>query len=140
MVRTFSNSIETSFLMVGIYLWTKIPHGSSASSIFNWKALLFTFLVTFSFILRNSSAIGFIPLILHKAFYQRNFKMFALSGILVALPMLLITVAADSIYYGKLTITSWNFYEFNVLESKSDFFGIMAWHDYLKAFMMEYLK
>jgi len=140
MVWTFSNSIEASLLMIVMYVWTKIPHGSTYPSIFNWQALLFTLLVTYSFILRNSSAIGFIPLILHKAFYQRNFKMFALSGILVALPLILITVAADSIYYGKLTFSSWNFLKFNVLEGGSDFFGINPWHDYLLKFMIEYLK
>ena len=140
MVWTFTNSIETSLLMIVMYVWTQIPHGSMSPSIFNWKAILFTLLVTYSFILRNSSAIGFIPLILHKVFYQRNFKMFVLSGILVAVPMLLITVAADSIYYGKLTFTFWNFLKFNVLEGGSDFFGINPWHDYLLKFMVEYLK
>jgi len=126
--------------MIGIYVWTQIPHGSTSPSIFNGKALLFTLLVTYSFILRNSSAIGFIPLILHKAFYEKNFKMFALSGIIVALPLLFITVLADSLYYGKLTITSWNFIKFNVIEEGGDIFGVNAWHDYLKSFMVEYLK
>jgi len=128
MVRTFSNSIEACFLMIGLYVWNKIPSGELTRSLLSGKALLMTFLITASFIMRNSSAVGWLPLVFYKVFYQRNFKMFVISGFLIAVPMLVLAVAADSWFYGKLTFTHWNFLKFNVIDEGSSSFGVDPWH------------
>ena len=57
--------------------------------------------------------------------------MFILAGLIAAVPVLAVTIAADSIYYGKLTFTPINFLMFNVVSGGSDVFGTEPWYYYL---------
>jgi len=66
--------------------------------------------------------------------------MFVLSGFLVAVPMLMISVAADSWFYGKLTFTPWNFVKFNVIDEGSDAFGVDPWHVFFTKIMQDYIR
>lgn len=69
LMRTFSNSIETCLLMIGLYFWEKIPHGSTTKGYLIKEAIILTALITFSFVIRNSSAVAWLPLLIYKVFY-----------------------------------------------------------------------
>jgi phosphatidylinositol glycan class B len=40
-------------------------------------------------------------------------------------------VSADSLYFGSLTFTTWNFVQFNLFQGLSAFYGTHPWHWYL---------
>ena len=86
--------------MIGVFLWNKIPHGNECKSIINFKVIGLTFLVTISFMIRTTSAVGWLPFIVHKAFVQRNFLKFAFAGVFIAGPLLVLMLAMDSWFYG----------------------------------------
>jgi hypothetical protein len=68
-----------------------------------------TGLITLSFMMRSTSPIGWMPLLLIKIIYEGSFKPFLISGILIALPIMGLCTVIDSYYYGQLTITSLTF-------------------------------
>lgn len=137
MMRTFSNSIETCFLMIGLNLVSQIPVSAPLTSL---PAFSFTALVSIATMMRNSSLVFWIPIILFKALFHKNILLFILTATTVALPIIGLSLGADMIYYGKFTITPLNFINFNVLTAGSDFFGVRPSIFYLTDFILIYLK
>jgi hypothetical protein len=74
--------------------------------------------------IRNTSIIGWIPLLFIQIIKTKSFTNYIKAGILIALPSLIIIIGIDSIYYGELTCTAWNFLKINVLLNKSAEFGV----------------
>lgn len=131
LTRTFSNSLECIFLIIGVYYWSKIPHGKiSKGKIITLNSAVMTFLISLSFLMRNSSAVPWIPLLMYKVFWQRNFKLILVTGISIAIPTVIASIAMDSWFYGKLTIVALNFLKFNVLSGGSELFGISPRFEY----------
>ena len=113
-----------------------------------------TAFITISFIMRNTSPVGWIPLLLSKSYYY-SIVPFIISGIIIALPLLFICVYLDSIYYMhantsstgtsldshdsnkqfEWTITSLNFLKVNVLEGLSKYFGDHQFTEYILNFL-----
>lgn len=140
---TFSNSIECSLLMIGVYIWDRIPAElsfKSQSKWFDFWVMAVTFLVTISFMIRTTSAVGWFPLIFHKAFVQKNFLKFAVAGMFIAAPLLGLMLLMDSWFYGWFTFTFFNFLQFNVLSGGSDVFGTEPGDFYLVSFLGEYTR
>jgi GPI mannosyltransferase 3 len=73
-------------------------------------------------------------------FYQRNLKKFIVAGFLAAIPLLSLSILADSWFYEKLTFTPWNFLMFNVITGGSDMFGMEPWYYYLFKYNQHYMK
>jgi hypothetical protein len=106
--------------------------------------------------MRNTSPVGWIPLLFHKSYYQ-SIVPFVISGIFVALPLIFVCVYMDSIYYMhantsssgtslnhhseikkfEWTITSLNFLKVNVLEGLSKYFGDHRFTEYIFKFLPE---
>lgn len=84
-----------------------------------------------SFMIRCTSPIGWIPLILYKIIKEGSFCAFFLSGLIVALPTLIALVAIDSIYYEQLTFVAYNFLYKNLVENVSASFGVSPPTEYL---------
>jgi GPI mannosyltransferase 3 len=98
------------------------------SKLFNRDTMVFTGLVTLQFMMRNTSPIGWIPLLFIKVFRDGAFMPFLVSAIVVAAPIILGSTLLDSYYYspdGKFewTITGKNFLVVNVVEGLSKYFG-----------------
>jgi Alg9-like mannosyltransferase family len=74
--------------------------------------------------IRNTSIIGWIPLLLFKMVEQRAFKTFIRAGILIAVPTMIMIIVIDSLYYGQLTCTAYNFLVINVFDNRSAEFGV----------------
>ena len=73
--------------------------------------------------MRNTSPVGWIPLLLLKIVQNQSFKAFIISGFLVAIPIAAICIGLDTLYFGgdKVTITSYNFMNVNLVEGLSKY-------------------
>lgn len=100
-------------------------------------------LLTVGFMMRNTSPVGWIPLLVVKIVYDGAFLPFLTSGVFVALPVIFGIVYLDSIYYMgantsssgtsldthsqdkkfEWTLTGYNFLKINVLDGLSKYFG-----------------
>ena len=129
MLRTFSNSIEASLLIIALRYFDLI--GSKQKVRLTMPSMLLTTLITTSFVIRNSSAVVWIPLLIYKVFVQRNFTHFLLHAVTCAIPILMLSIAMDSVYYGRWTLTSYNFVKFNFLTDGASHFGTDPWWQYL---------
>ena len=89
-----------------------------------------------AFMMRNTSPIGWIPLLAHKVLWSGSLIPFILSGIFVALPILALCTYVDTIYYGgdDWVFTGINFLKVNVVHGLSKYFGEDPWYWYLLAF------
>ena len=90
--------------------------------------------------MRNTSPIGWIPLLFIKVFRDGAFLPFVYSAITVALPIVFLGTYLDSLFYSKnqaefsWTFTGWNFVKVNVFEGLSKYFGDHPTWFYLVAF------
>ena len=86
--------------------------------------------------MRNTSPIGWIPLLAHKVIYKGSLVPFILSGIFVALPIIALCTYVDTLYYGgdSWVFTGINFLKVNVVHGLSKYFGEDPWYWYLLSF------
>jgi len=87
--------------------------------------------------MRNTSPVGWIPLLAIKVFKEDSLIPFIKSSIFVALPIILVCILIDTTMYGSSTwvVTSYNFLQMNIVMGLSKTFGEDPWHWYL-TFMM----
>lgn len=108
-IRTFSNSIETIFQIIAFYYFLKVTNK------FDKNIVKLTCLLTISFMIRNTSPIGWPPLILIKIIKDRSWIPFILALIIVFIPVVFLSIAVDSYFYGEFpVITSLNFMRVNL--------------------------
>lgn len=82
--------------------------------------------------IRNTSPIGWPPLILIKIVKDRSWLPFISSFILVFIPVVFLSVAIDSYFYGEFpVITSLNFMRVNLSEGLSKYYGSFPFHFYI---------
>ena len=101
--------------------------------------VLLTALITIAFIGRNTSIVGWIPLLAIKVLREGALPAFLLSAITVAIPCMATMVYIDTVYYGgdEWVMTSLNFLKVNVLENLSQYFGEDPWFWYVHAYNPE---
>ena len=128
MARTFSNTIEAAFNAVIMYKWLKIKGDGKLIDV---DAIILTVLITMSFIMRNTSIVPWLIPMAYKVFIHKTFMKFLFWGFSIAVPIMMISVAWDSYYYGGLTFTAYNFLNFNVLSGQSKHFGINSPFNYV---------
>jgi hypothetical protein len=92
-----------------------------------------TALISIAFMMRNTSPVGWIPLLAIKVLRDGALPPFIISAITVALPILFMCVYIDTEFYGsdKWVFTGYNFLEMNILHGLSKYFGTDPWHMYL---------
>ena len=119
MIRCFTNSVETIFLIVAFYYFLHVKKR------FDRNIVIMTALISLSFMIRNTAPIGWIPLLLVKIICEGSFNIFLRAGVFVALPVIGFGIFLDSIYYGsdQITMTFLNFLTVNVIENRSASFG-----------------
>jgi phosphatidylinositol glycan class B len=133
-IRCFTNTLEKICTVIAYSYYLKV------GSQFNHNTIIFTALLTLSFLMRNTSPVGWIPLLFLKIFRDGAFLPFLIAGVVIALPMLYAGVYLDSLYYshgGKFewTFTSWNFIQINVLQGLSKYFGDHQLTEYIFNFL-----
>ena len=149
-IRCFTNTLEKILNVIAFWFFLQ------QDSTFSRNTVALTAFITVSFIMRNTSPVGWIPLLLHKSWNQ-SIVPFVISGVFVALPLLVACVYLDSIYYMhantsssgtsldhhsenkkfEWTITSLNFLKVNVLEGLSKYFGDHRFTEYIFKFLPE---
>lgn len=124
--RTLINSFETSLTIIALNLF---PWRNKI----NESGINFLWLVAFLCAIRPTAAILWLPLCIYHLHLIKNDKMKAIfiTYIPIGLTVLFITTLIDSLMYRKLTITSLNFLNFNLLKGGASFYGEQPWYWYL---------
>jgi len=127
MVRTLTNALEQMFTVVAFNYFI------DQKNKFNFNTVVLTALITVSFMIRNTSPVGWLPLLGYKVLFEGSLVPFIKSGIFVALPILFFLVWVDTEFYqsDKWVFTGYNFLEMNVLLGLSKYFGEEPWYNYL---------
>lgn len=133
--RSLSNSLETSLTTVALayYPWEADP---GSISYFTSPRSDLTKLLTFAALacmIRPTNAILWVYLIGNLLWTMRSRRGLASAVLfqtfIIGIMSCLILFWSDSMYYGKLTFTPWNFLSTN-LSSVSLFYGSSPWHFY----------
>ena len=82
-----------------------------------------TAIVSLACMMRNTSIVGWVPLLVHKIIFDGCFLSFLLGIIFVLLPTIGVCIMFDSLYFGELEITALNFLRANITEGLSKYFG-----------------
>ena len=116
--RTLVNTTETSLLSLGLYLY---PRPS------------FLLVVALSVMMRPTIAVAWAPLLLQYSFsLLRQGKVGRLvRNCLAPLGLLGLLVLLDSLFYGRLVVTPYNFFRVNILHNLGSFYGENPWYWYL---------
>lgn len=93
-----------------------------------------TALITTSFMIRNTSPVGWVPLLAIKVLAEGAFPPLLIALFTVAFPILFGLVWIDTRFYGadEWVFTSYNFLEMNVIHGLSKYFGVDDYMYYLK--------
>ena len=118
-IRTLTNSIEQMFTVVAFYYYL------DQKNKFTLNTVILTALISIAFMMRNTSPVGWIPLLAIKVLREGSLVPFIISGLFVALPILLFCVWVDTTMYKADTwvLTGYNFLEMNILHGLSKYFG-----------------
>ena len=125
MTRTFSNSLEALLFCIGLYLVSRIKDGKNwKGSAFTFNSVMLTVIVSASLMIRNSSVMTWIPILVDKVFVKRNFMKMFVNFFFIGLPTLALAIGLDSLYYESFVLTPWNFLKFNVIDNGSANYGV----------------
>ena len=123
MVKCFTNAVEQILSVIAFYYFL------DQKDSFNVKTAMLTSTITLSFMMRNTSPIGWIPLLTIKVLYEGALVPFLIAGIFVAVPVIAATVLVDTLYFtgtielNNIVFTAWNFFIRNLREGLSEYFG-----------------
>mmetsp|Transcript_102605 Transcript_102605/g.141885 ORF Transcript_102605/g.141885 Transcript_102605/m.141885 type:complete len:139 (-) Transcript_102605:36-452(-) len=121
LIRCFTNTIECIFAVVTFYFYL------NQDKHFTVSTCIVTALITFSFMMRNTSPIGWIPLLAIKVLYNQSFLPFLVAAFIIAVPIIGINVLLDSYFFDPTlstwTFTGYNFLNVNLVEGISSYFG-----------------
>lgn len=117
--------MDASLTIAALYYFLSIRETVDKNS------LNFGIFASLAFINRVDSLIYWPIVLLISGFYQRRLFVLLKSAILTAFPLLCFSILIDSLYYGKFVFSQLNNLLFNVIEAKSDFFGVSPWYEYV---------
>jgi len=120
LIRTLTNTIEQMFTVVAFYFYY------DQKDRFNLNTVVLTTLITISFMIRNTSPVGWVPLLAYKVLKEGSFVPFLMAGVFVALPIIFMCIWIDTRFYkadDTWVLTSYNFLEMNLLHGLSKYFG-----------------
>lgn len=117
--------MDASLIIAALYYFMSIGDKVDMNSIG------FGIFASLAFINRVDS-LSYWPIVLIiSGFYQKRLLVLLKSALLTAFPLLCISLLMDSLYHGKFVFTQLNNLLFNVIEAKSDFFGVSPWYEYV---------
>jgi len=117
-IRTFSNSIETICQTIAFYYFLKV------SNKFDKNLIILTTTLTISFMMRNTSPVGWPLVLALKIYRDRSLLPFLMAGVFIFIPVVCLCIAIDCYYFGEFPVfTSYNFMKANITEGLSKYFG-----------------
>lgn len=125
--RALSNSVETALCAVVAYIW---PRNRREWSVKKWISALTVLGVTC--LIRISAIQMFLPASLFLFLYVLNPLEIILTTIPIMAAVMALGITIDSYFYGELTISWWNFFDWNVVQNISSFFGVEPFYFYFK--------
>lgn len=125
--RALSNSFETAMCAVVVYLW---PMRRREWNLKKWMVTLL--LLGITCLVRISALQMFLPAALFLFLYAPNPAEVILSA-LFSIPVVIgLGIGVDSFFYGKFTVSWWNFFQWNIVQNISSFFGVEPVYFYFK--------
>jgi len=135
MCRCFTNTCEMVCTVCAFVFYMR------QKDKFTGSTAAFTSILVAGFVMRSTTPVGWIPLLLLKMIKDNALIPFLIAGIAVAVPLIGICIFIDSSYYqqagqtqdGKFEIilSSYNFLKLNVLEGLSKYFGDHRFGEYV---------
>ena len=98
-IRCFTNGVEQILSVIAFYFYL------NQKNRFTLSTVVLTATITLSFMMRNTSPIGWIPLLAIKVLFEGAFFPFIIAGIFVAVPIMGLTIYLDTWYY--LGVVDW---------------------------------
>ena len=89
-LKCFTNSVEQILSVIAFYYFLEQKNKFTA------KTAVLTATITLSFMMRNTSPIGWIPLLALKVLFEGALLPFIISAIFVAVPVIAMTVVLDT--------------------------------------------
>ncbi|CAJ0577511.1 unnamed protein product, partial [Mesorhabditis spiculigera] len=124
--RTLANSLETALLLCALR-WYPFP-GIHPPKV-TWPYML---LGALSIMIRPTAAVFWLIFGLSHLYHSTERKSALTTAILVVPSVLAATTLLDTLYYGRLTLSVYNFLSFNVLQGGSAYFGVHPWWWYFR--------
>ncbi|ORX57681.1 hypothetical protein BCR36DRAFT_409156, partial [Piromyces finnis] len=133
LVRTISNSIETTLTVMALYYWPlRKPKDNNDIPINDFMISLI--LAAIACFFRPTNGIIWVFLGLSLLFQYRKSLKTLLNIIyhvlIVLVTSLIISIGIDKFYFDEWVISPWNFIKFNIIENISIFYGDNSWHWY----------
>ena len=94
---------------------------------FDKNIVILTAALTVAFMMRNTSPVGWPPVLAIKIWRDKSLIPFIMAGITVFIPTVGLCILVDSFYYGMdgfPVLSSYNFMQANLTEGLSKFFGV----------------
>ncbi|CAH2055918.1 unnamed protein product, partial [Iphiclides podalirius] len=130
--RTLLQTMETALVSIALSIFPfkdgKLGYYEKESNKWVWLACISTFL-------RPTSAPIWLVLAIYNisTTYQGKLKLVTHTYIPIGMIVSGALVALDTYFYGKLIITPWEFFKFNVLHDIASFYGTHPWYWYLSS-------
>ncbi|KAI6860716.1 glycosyltransferase family 22 protein [Hortaea werneckii] len=132
-VRTFSNSLETALTVFALYYWPWEWYSASSekrsnprlSGRFAGNLNVSLFAAALACILRPTNVLVWMVLTFLLFRYNTSkIQTLAVRAVACGIIVLIVSLVADTAFYGKLTFPPLNFLQFNVVQSLSTFYGV----------------
>lgn len=121
--RTLSNSLETALTLLALqwFPWEGCNYRGKV-----WPYMAIGFL---TIVIRPTAALIWLVLGIHHLIFSKTPLKLIFSTVLpMCILVMGISLGLDSLFYGRLTSTAWNFLMFNVVTGGSAHFGTHPWH------------
>ena len=93
LVKCFTNAVEQILAVVAFHFFLQQKNK------FTMQTAVLTATITLSFMMRNTSPVGWIPLLAFKVLFEGSFPPFFMALIVVAIPVIAITIFLDTLYF-----------------------------------------
>lgn len=133
MPKVLSNSMETILLLIGLFVY-------SSSNSRNLYSKIIPIICMVSFIIRNTSAISWVFIIIGEMIQNKTFSYVFANYAYITIPVFSLTVLLDYQFYNAIHLIPYNFLKFNVLDGMSDLFGTSGKYDYFLQFLPDQLS
>jgi phosphatidylinositol glycan class B len=124
--RSLYNSIECALTIISLFFWFKFYVSLRFHPSTKDFQLAF-FLICFSFVIRPTSVLIWIPISFHFFFFTTLKKNFLaslfLSAIMICSVVFFVSLLCDYFFYQRLIFPPFEFFRFNVLHNLSSFYG-----------------
>lgn len=129
-VRTFSNSMESTFVMVALQWWPLFSEGNLAPDSLR-KALAGA---SIAVMMRSSSALlwaYFLVVLLWGQSWRSRVHTIVSGVVPVGIGAVAVLIGLDWLAYGRIGFSPWNFVSFNLFTDFNTLFGSHPWYWYL---------